>query len=85
MKLRTTQSIVSLLAFLFLIVTSQAQFWSENFETDGEGTRYTTSVSFNDGTSDHFNRTDGSDISNVGGAYSAYNGTYFWAGEDLDD
>ncbi|MGB1031023.1 MAG: lamin tail domain-containing protein [Flavobacteriales bacterium] len=61
----------------------QAQLWSEGFEADGEGTTYTSSNTFNDGTSDHFGRTDGSTVS---GAYDgSQNGTFFWAGEDWDD
>lgn len=61
--------------------------WSESFETDGHSTRYTASSSggFNDGTSDHFNRTDGSDIANISGDYSNIDGSYFWAAEDTDD
>jgi hypothetical protein len=57
----------------------------EDFETDGNGTRYTASMPFNDGTSDHWNRTDGSDIANVTGAYTGASGSSFWAAEDTDD
>ena len=32
-----------------------------------------------------FQRTDGSDVSNISGAYSNIDGTYFWAAEDTDD
>ena len=79
---------------LFLGLTAQAQathlgtstvFFTEDFETDGQGSRYTASTPFNDGSSDHWNRTDGSDISNVSPDYSSYSGTYFWAAEDTDD
>ncbi|PLX19994.1 MAG: hypothetical protein C0599_09905, partial [Salinivirgaceae bacterium] len=61
--------------------------WSEDFETDGHLTRYVASSSggFNDGIHDHFNRTDGSDISNISGDYTGINGSYFWAAEDTDD
>ena len=67
-------------------LTAQAQtvFFTEDFETDGQGSRYTASTPFNDGSSDHWNRTDGSDISNNTAAYSSYSGTYFWAAEDTD-
>jgi hypothetical protein len=69
---------------------------TEDFETDGQDAgsgltasgdpaRYTASSPFNDGSSDHFNRTDGTDISNTSGAYSSFSGTYFWAAEDTDD
>ncbi|VAW45205.1 RND efflux system, outer membrane lipoprotein CmeC, partial [hydrothermal vent metagenome] len=57
----------------------------EYFETDGQGIRYTASQPFNDSTSDHWNRTDGSDISNVSAAYSNIEGAFFWAAEDVDD
>lgn len=61
----------------------QAQLWSEGFEADGEGVTYTSSNTFNDGTSDHFGRTDGS---NVSGAYDgSQEGSFFWASEDWDD
>ncbi len=58
---------------------------AESFETDGQNTRYVASQPFNDGTSDHWNRTDGSDISNVSAAYSNIEGTFFWAAEDVND
>ncbi len=57
----------------------------ETFETDGQGVRYTASLPFNDGTSDHWNRTDGSDISNISGPYTDFVGDFFWAAEDTDD
>ena len=47
-----------------------AEVWSESFETDGQGSRYTSSLEFNDGNSDHWGRTDGSNISNTSGAYT---------------
>ncbi|MEM8617026.1 MAG: ExeM/NucH family extracellular endonuclease, partial [Pseudomonadota bacterium] len=59
--------------------------FQESFETDGNGTRYTSSSEFNDGISDHFQRTDGSTISNVTAGYSNIDGSFFIAGEDLDD
>ena len=57
-------------------------FLTEDFETDGETVRYTSSSVFNDGTNDHYGRTDGSNIS---GGYVSPNGSWFMAGEDLDD
>lgn len=68
-------------------IAGSSDLLSESFETDGHSTRYTASSGggFNDGTSDHFNRTDGSDIANTSGAYSNADGTYFWAAEDTDD
>ncbi|MCB0761238.1 MAG: lamin tail domain-containing protein [Flavobacteriales bacterium] len=73
-------------AMLFAALTvtqlAFAQLWTESFEVDGEGTAYTSSNTFNDGPADHFGRTDGT---NVTGGYTGQNGTFFWAGEDLDD
>ncbi len=78
--------ILFILLFAVSTVFTQTIEWQESFETDGDGgVRYQTSNFFNDGTNDHFNRTDGSDIGNVSGAYSAMDGTYFWAAEDTDD
>jgi len=62
-----------------------AEVWSESFETDGQGVRYTSSPEFNDGSSDHWGRTDGSNIGNTTGAYTNMDGTFFWAGEDTDN
>lgn len=56
----------------------------EDFETDGNGTRYTTSVpEFTDGSGDYFVRTDGTDI---GGfvTYAGGSGSSFFALQDLD-
>jgi hypothetical protein len=64
---------------------AQVTLFSESFETDGQGVRYTASTPFNDGSSDHWNRTDGSDINNTSGAYSGLDGSFFWAAEDTDD
>ncbi len=76
---------VSLLGVLLTGQVLAVDFWSEDFETDGNGIRYVSSTEFNDGVSDHWGRTDGSNIANVSGAYSGYGNTFFWAGEDLDD
>jgi len=56
----------------------------ENF--DGGGIGFTSTGEFNDGSSDHFGSTNGSNISNVSGDYSFADGTnIFWAAEDVDD
>lgn len=57
----------------------------ESFETDGQNTRYVSSPEFNEGSSDHWGRTDGLNIGNVSGPYASFEGVYFWAGEDVDD
>ncbi|MCP4535660.1 MAG: ExeM/NucH family extracellular endonuclease [Chloroflexi bacterium] len=89
MSLSMGIAVLFLLALLAIsastVIADGPTIYQESFETDGEGTRYTTSYTFNDGTSDHYQRTDGSDISNVSGPYSSYDGTYFWAAEDVDD
>ncbi|MEM7504999.1 MAG: hypothetical protein AAF417_23455, partial [Pseudomonadota bacterium] len=57
---------------------------SESFETDGNGSRYTTSITeFSDGFSDFFNRTDGSGIST---AYevAGEDGSFYFAAQDID-
>jgi hypothetical protein len=71
-----------LLFTLASIHLSAQVFWTEDFETDGETVRYTSSSVFNDGTNDHYGRTNGSNIS---GGYVSPNGSWFMAGEDLDD
>jgi predicted extracellular nuclease len=58
--------------------------FTEGFETDGNGTRYATSVpEFSDGSGDFFTRTDGS---NVGGFYQigGITGASYFAAMDLD-
>jgi hypothetical protein len=61
-----------------------AILFSESFETDGEGTRYTSTGSFTDGADDYFTRTDGSTEASGIPAFSGFDGTYFWAAEDID-
>ena len=57
----------------------------EGFETEGHPERYTASSGggFYGYVDAHFRRTDGSDISNVSGAYTGFSGTNFWAAEDV--
>ncbi|MCB0794751.1 MAG: lamin tail domain-containing protein [Flavobacteriales bacterium] len=78
--------ILLLLLLPFTLPASAQIFWTEDFETDGSGgLRYTLGNiddEFNDGSSDHYGRTDGTGIS---GTYTGANGTFFWAGEDIDD
>ncbi len=62
---------------------------TEDFETDGNGSRYTVSVEFspaspNASNNDYFTRTDGSDIS-ASPAYTGQSNNWFWAAEDTDD
>ncbi len=77
--------LLALLLSVFGMGVSAQVFWTEDFETDGAGVRYTLDAiddEFNDGSSDHYGRTDGTGIS---GGYTAPNMSFFWAGEDIDD
>ncbi|WP_395376973.1 Ig-like domain-containing protein [Marinicella sp. W31] len=67
---------------------------TETFETDGNGSRYTSTPEFDQNTtpgtgtataSDHWGRSDGSEIANITGAYTGADGSFFWAGEDVND
>ncbi len=71
------------------VAVSAINLHTEDFETDGNGTRYTVSVEFGPGdpnasVNDYFTRTDGSDISESP-AYAGQNNSWFWAAEDTDD
>ena len=58
--------------------------FQESFETDGNGSRYTTSVSeFTDGSSDFFTRTEGSDITSTYVVANA-DGSFYFAAQDID-
>jgi hypothetical protein len=61
-----------------------ALIFSESFETDGNGSRYVTSLAeFSDGEADFFTRTDGS---NIDASYivTDVDGNFFFAAQDLD-
>jgi predicted extracellular nuclease len=61
-----------------------ATIFSEGFETDGNGTRYATSVpEFSDGSGDFFTRTDGSTVGSFYQVTGATGGFYF-AAMDID-
>ncbi|TDR20617.1 Ig-like domain-containing protein [Marinicella litoralis] len=84
--MKTTNKHLTALLLTGMISSAQAvDLLLEGFETDGNGSRYIASTPFNDGGSDHWNRTDGSDISNTTAPYSNYQGSYFWAAEDVND
>lgn len=55
----------------------------EDFETDGDGTRYTVLGGSNDGYSDYFVRTDGTFPSGLPN-YTSKSGTWYFAAEDMD-
>ncbi|MEM9003848.1 MAG: SdrD B-like domain-containing protein [Cyanobacteria bacterium P01_F01_bin.86] len=63
---------------------SSTTIFTESFETDGNNSRYTTSVTeFSDGSSDFFTRTDGSNITS---SYEVTNpdGSFYFAAMDTD-
>ena len=58
--------------------------FTESFETEGLGSRYTASGNFTDGTDDYFTRTDGFTEASGIPAFTGFTGSYFWAAEDID-
>ncbi|HAT69905.1 MAG TPA: hypothetical protein DCS22_05325, partial [Flavobacteriaceae bacterium] len=80
------KKITFLLTFLFAstLMLAQTVALEESFETDGNGTRYTTTTpEFTDGFNDFFLRTDGSDI-NSSYEVSGADGSFFFAAHDID-
>ncbi|GAA4889007.1 hypothetical protein GCM10023311_11240 [Flaviramulus aquimarinus] len=77
-----------ILLFTFLISClsfGQEIVWIEEFESDGNGTRYTTTpAEFNDGATDFFTRTDGSDIASSYTITSSEAGGFYFAAMDTD-
>lgn len=65
-----------------LPATAQSSLWSESFETDGNGTRY-TATEFTDNGNDFFLRTDGT---GTAGSYvvTGADGSFYFAGQDTD-
>lgn len=72
---------IILLFIAFNFSYGQTKIAELTFESSGG---YSTSITeYNDGTRDHFLRTDGSDIS--GETFSNMQGSYYFAAEDIDD
>lgn len=85
MKLNTLSQLTAVALLTASICSIQAaEVWSESFEDDGQGVRYTSTPEFTDGGGDYWLRTDGAGLPISAGAYSGYDGTYFWAAEDVD-
>ncbi|WP_430406706.1 T9SS type A sorting domain-containing protein [Fluviicola sp.] len=87
MKRKITLSILMVFLSIFYGY-SQIQFWSDNFEDAGapsSGAR-TPSVNFSCGSpaSSYFFRSDLAGITLISGSYSSFEGSKFWAGEDID-
>jgi hypothetical protein len=81
------KKILLLFCFLVSFFTMQAQItlYSENFETDGEGTRY-ISNHYNDGLCNFFERSSASPINtcfSVTGTFTNFQGSFFWGSEDV--
>ena len=67
-----------------VVVPADPCFYTESFETDGNGTRYTTSTAeFTDGNEDYFTRTDGTNI-NGGNNHNNPDGSFYFAAHDID-
>lgn len=65
-----------------LPASAQSSLWSESFETDGNGSRY-TATEFTDNGNDFFLRTDGT---GTAGSYvvTGADGSFYFAGQDTD-
>jgi hypothetical protein len=73
-----------LTALIGLTSFGQTTLYQESFETNTNGTNYTTSVAeFTDGFGDFFLRTDGSDIA-TSYEVNGVDGLFIFAGQDLD-
>jgi hypothetical protein len=70
-------------ASLTTFEVNSSKLLNETFETDGQSTRYTATNVFNNGTG-IWNRTDGSDHTNISTAYTGQDRNYYWAAEDTD-
>jgi len=90
MKIQTHIKPVNLIPFLLPVLgtlateTQATILFSEDFETDGEGSRYSSTGLFSDNGDDYFTRITGD--SNPSGlpAYTGFGGSAFWAAEDID-
>ena len=76
--------LLSLISF-FIDLEVKAQIWTEDFEVNALGTAYTSPSVFTNNSNAHYNRTNGTTISNTIAPYSNYHGTFFWAGENQND
>lgn len=90
-KHRSSYLLLGFLLIVTLLAVPQSSraasevFWQESFETDGNGTRYTTgTLEFTDGDYDYFLRTDGSDIGSGVSFQGSPDGSYFFAAQDVD-
>ena len=83
-KKRLSMTAWGLIGSTLLAQAQAATLWQESFETDGSGgARYTQTEVCNDGSSDFFTRTDGSDI-NAGYVVTGQDGSFYFAAQDTD-
>jgi hypothetical protein len=82
--------LLALVLACFLPLRSQVVLHSESFETDGEGTRYTSNTySFCPTDPDYFLRTNSNPVLpggcsvGFGSTLTGLQGSFFWAGEDI--
>ncbi len=79
--MRTIFTIIPLFFFFNITSFGQTTILTENFDNNSQYS-VTLGGEGNDGSSDYFQRTDGS---NIGISYSGQDGTYFFAAQDIDD
>lgn len=90
MKKNFTLTIAILMCLFYIQGNAQTQFWSDTFEDTGApsiGTRTPSIAEFSCGgppATSYFFRTALSGIAIQSGTYSAFQGTKFWAGENID-
>ena len=79
------KSIFTYLFFFLLtnLANAQINLLTEDFETDGEGTRY-TSNNFDDACNDFFERYSNGGGNCLTNEPTNISGTFYWAGEDVD-
>jgi hypothetical protein len=85
MKINTRCLIWLLPVLLASLGKLNAQIWTQDFETNGLGTAYTSPSVFSNNPNAHYNRTNGLNISTMIAPYSQKHGSFIWAGENLND
>ncbi len=83
MNLKKNLLIYSLVVFAFQLSKAQMNLLTEDFETDGEGSRY-TSNHFDNACHDFFERYFNGGGNCLTNEPTNVNGTFYWAGEDVD-
>jgi hypothetical protein len=85
MKSSFLKGIAFSLGSILISITGYSQIWTEDFEVNALGTAYNSPSVFTNNSNAHYNRTNGSAISNTTAPYSNFHGTFFWAGENQND